>query len=974
MRVDPNNFLEFTKNPKGIHPSVEQTPYSVTLEHTKTERAAMIGSGVYTLKDNTYERPAADSKEEIQELAGVAAGSAEARQKEMAVLSNSMSQEDYQKYRENGGSLSDVDSAEIVTVVDKIKIHLAESGVDVGKITAGKEAIESISNGRVTTEQASAVLTGADLPATNENVSDLKKAFELASSLTEFSDGAVKYMTDNRLPAEIENLYRAQNGAGAGFGLNVMPDAVAEEMRPQMEQMIEECGLPVTEDTLANSRWMIANEIPLNEENLVRVDMLKKMELPFEKEQILTAITDAITEGKRPQEARMLDFVTARRTLEETRLAMTEDANRSLLRKGMEVDTTDLKETVEQLKEQERTFYARLLSASGQEADEVSIHALKETVDRIDEIRYLPAYTLSIPEADTSTLSGIREAGQALKIRMDQAGERYELMQTEIRRDLGDSIKKAFRNVDSLLQELELPQTEANERAVRILSYNRMEVTADSVLAMKAKDEEVQRTLKALTPSVVAHMVKNNRNPLDRNLTELGQEAEALKKEFGIKEEDRFGEYLYKLEHNRQISEAERESYVGVFRLIRQIEKTDGAAIGAVVQQGGELTMRSLLTAVRSSKKGAMDYRVDDDFGGVAGKTTGKDILTQIQTAFEDGAYQANVVRDIAEEMSPEAFRTLMKKDANWEGQTPEQFLEHLREADTADESAQFAREQMEQLAEAADTEQQVYRMMEQFDVPNTMTNVLAVKQMMEYPNVAIRRLFGRPVENYRDENGEVDFQEVKNSLLKEFGEAVSEPEDLAEAQKKLADVAENVMKTMLASEDTTTTELDVKSLKMAMNRFRIAGRMAEKEQYHIPVLVRGETGEITLKIVSGTEKKGIVDIMFSLSSLGSVAAKLKVEDGKVSGFVASDRRETADLISRKGNDLLAALTSVEGIHAVNVNPIHDEKLELPKFSAATDTENDAYRKANGITGEKPTPTRILYQVAKSFLTVLSSF
>ena len=245
---------------------------------------------------------------------------------------------------------------------------------------------------------------------------------------------------------------------------------------------------------------------------------------------------------------------------------------------------------------------------------------------------------------------------------------------------------------------------------------------------------------------------------------------------------------------------------------------------------------------------------------------------------------------------------------------------------------------------------------------------------MMEYPNVAIRRLFGRPVENYRDENGEVDFQEVKNSLLKEFGEAVSEPEELAEAQKKLADVAENVMKTMLASDDTSTTELDVKSLKMAMNRFQIAGKMAEKEQYHIPVLVRGETGEINLKIVSGTEKKGIVDIMFSLSSLGSVAAKLKVEDGKVSGFVAADRQETAELFYEKGTDLAAALTSVEGISAVNMNPICDEKLELPKFSAATDTENEAYLKANGVTPENRTPTRVLYQIAKSFLSVLSSF
>lgn len=43
---------------------------------------------------------------------------------------------------------------------------------------------------------------------------------------------------------------------------------------------------------------------------------------------------------------------------------------------------------------------------------------------------------------------------------------------------------------------------------------------------------------------------------------------------------------------NNQITEEERNSYIGIYRLIHQVEQTDGAAIGALVNQGAEMTMK----------------------------------------------------------------------------------------------------------------------------------------------------------------------------------------------------------------------------------------------------------------------------------------------------------------------------------------------------------------------------------------------
>lgn len=91
------------------------------------------------------------------------------------------------------------------------------------------------------------------------------------------------------------------------------------------------------------------------------------------------------------------------------------------------------------------------------------------------------------------------------------------------------------------------------------------------------------------------------------------------------------------MEQNHEISEEERSSYIGIYRLIRQVENTDGAAIGALIQQGSPLTMKNLLTAVRSEKRSnKMDYSVDSDFNGVSGTSNGSSITDQIEAAYQN--------------------------------------------------------------------------------------------------------------------------------------------------------------------------------------------------------------------------------------------------------------------------------------------------------------------------------------------------
>lgn len=86
-------------------------------------------------------------------------------------------------------------------------------------------------------------------------------------------------------------------------------------------------------------------------------------------------------------------------------------------------------------------------------------------------------------------------------------------------------------------------------------------------------------------------------------MEQLNQAAQEIQQENGTQEQERFSKYLWKLEQNHEISEEERSSYIGIYRLIAQVEKGDGAALGFLMNQGSDVTMRNLLRAVRSEKR-----------------------------------------------------------------------------------------------------------------------------------------------------------------------------------------------------------------------------------------------------------------------------------------------------------------------------------------------------------------------------------
>ena len=689
-----------------------------------------------------------------------------------------------------------------------------------------------------------------------------------------------------------------------------------------------------------------SDNIPVTIENLSKLIAARGKDSAASQASANKALDNQITDS---QEARL---VTAQRKLEEARLSMTAEANLSLIKKGVSIDTEPIERVVELLKQQENKYYGALFGESSVEPADDRVRMYNNVCDIFNQMKQQPAYVLTLESAD-DTVYELYTAGKAMKQSLEAAVSGYETLMTSPRADMGDSISKAFQNVDDILKELQIDTSESNRRAVRILAYNSTDITEDNIKQIKSVDEQVQRALNDMTPAVTIEMIKRGISPLDMSMSEISETARRIKSENPDERDEKFSEFLWKLEKKNEISEEERDSYIGIYRLISQVEQSDGAVIGSLVNQGADITMKNLLTAVRVRGKSAMDYKVDDTFAGVEGVSKGARIDEQIESA-----YHTNCLRDVLDTLSPEKMEFV--QDDSWLEMTPEQLKQAVYEADEDSAlSEQYAIEQLRQFNQAVSEPENVYAFLEKYDVKTTAVNLMAASRLMKNPSEAVRNLWER--------GDSATARALLDETLRRFSESVKNPKELAQAQETLADTAEHVMDSMII-EDRHTGSIDLRQMKLLCSQLRIASNMSRQENYIVPIETADGVTGMKLRIVRGEDKKGLVDIFLEDKKCGRVAAFFEAKENSVSAMIVTDDEQTKKLFEDNITMFEAGISDGEQRVRIDVALEHDISATESKMSdMKSNTESDNETKKQ-LDGSESVQTTRLYHIAEQFI------
>ena len=788
-----------------------------------------------------------------------------------AVMATSMSADDVAKMADEGFSPLEMTDSETVTVLDKIKATLVKSGVNIDGFTddLSKEQIEQIAGSSAYANAIEAALKETGLPATLENVTEISEALNVSKELTIPSDDAKKYMINNCPEPTVNNFYIANHSSSADTSANRASyymdetgyvgknptDADIESLSPQIEKIISDAGLSVNEQTINEAKWLINKDIPLTKENLTNLENLESVSFPLDTENVAMSAASALAEGKNAKDGLLsdpesihikaakfveslnFDDVAKRRILEETRLILTLEASVSLLKKGINLDTKDLEKLVDDLKQAEKESYAPFLMDN----DEVDIKKyddeltlkldkFKQTVIAIEHVKTAPLSVVGDVafSEKTPTLNEVAELSNKAKSEFSKAERSYETMMTMPRYDMGDSIKKAFRNVDDILEDLEIEATRLNEKAVRILGYSGMEITEANIEKAVKAEVAVENVIIHMTPARTLKMIRDGFNPLDTDIYELSNELLSEDEDTG---NTKYTEFLYKLEKSSEITESEKSAFIGLYRLFRKIEKSDGKLVGDVIKADEKLTLLNIISASRSDRQVGTDIKIDDSFGALEKLIThGESITDQIL----------------------QGFRT---KELN----------------------VQYAKEEADEIRNIITKEEAIVRALENADSPKSPINMAAANMLLNSRGTIFKGLLKGLDEEEKD---------VFDKEISELADSFDDEDNVKNAINSFTEKTQEIIKNKAQIAD---KYIDVKSLKLLNKQLSIINKMADSRTYEVPVIINGSYTSINLKIVNDTENAGKVKAYFETEETGKVSAEFDLKDGKVSGIITTE-------------------------------------------------------------------------------------
>ncbi len=732
------------------------------------------------------------------------------------------------------------------------------------------------------------------------------------------------YIIKNNIQLTKDNMYKA-HFSGSAVSKEGVSEELFNQMKSQIDKVIDQAGLYGDEEALKGAKFLLDNNLPVTTDNIRTFvnyqklqgksvaeadfpmmdegaveakakDMVKSVatfdianlyHMVKEGREVTIASISSYqknTQGEPGKDDKDLKTVTAMRQMEELRLYMTMEAATKLVKSDFNIDTRELSKVVSKLKDMEDMLIKNQLKQAEVEPTKDNVDLYKEISTKVAGLADGHAGILASPlkgmDFSVNTLYGEKldfaengaETGYETVRRekgynsFEAATRSYEAVGTAPRADMGDSITKAFANIRDILTEMNLSVNYENERAVRILGYNSLEITPDNIASVVGYDRQVNQLMDTFYPEAVLSMIKDGINPLDVPIDELNQVIKDRNYNQGVTEAENFATYLRDMEKQGLVSPEERESYIGIYRVMDKLAKSKDREAGWIFNSGAELTVRNLITAMRSRKASGIDVSLGDELGMLENVTTkGKDMEKQIGAAFDNR----------------EEIKNLMEK-----------------------------------MAEASD---EVYKFLADRSVEATGVNVAAAEAMISNPgglynlvsDILAKMKFKTTVKE------ELVDEETENMSDSMSGEDVSipfMPENILESLKgseemslKYEDLRNQLTELMYdAGIAGTISSMDISAIKTVSAGFNIMSNMAKNNRFQLPVETETGIRVVNLTIAKGEGESGTIDI-----SMGDISAKIKVgRDNELTGYIVSATSEGNYELQHKAADFKTGIAA----------------------------------------------------------------
>lgn len=926
----------------------------------------VISGGVTASTDNTYEgllKEADDVKSQIMASASDAKLSLKA-------LMMKLSGADAVKLDGDGFNLTDATPDDMVNIIEKIKIELAMHSDDyVNYGTAvSKDKIESVTGSAATAASVESRMQGADIAVNDESVAEVKSTLEKSKELKPLSENTKNYMVANGIEPSIAGIYQAQaatsssisaDGVTIGRCVNAISDADFEALRPGIEKIIASSGLEVNDNTLADARAFIDAQIPVTKENLeykAQLDAIDIEKIQADPDEMLNKILDNMKLGGKAENTLVTgspidDIRTALDTI--NRAEYSDVAN--VVSKGetftiaslkLEMDArsfrieysaasvstgnSEVRNQASDVQQAADKAYDTLVTARVLMSANASVYLVKNNISilttPIDELNSMLmeyeqadgmyeeaqiAYT-DVLEARKTLNEIVRNPARVFASMFDKMNETYEAVGTQIRGDLGDSLKKAVQgSADDIIKELGLEGTDEDKEAIKILAANNMDMTKENVETVKSVNTMINNLIKNMKPETVLNMIKDGVNPMNASIEEVNEYLTEANDKASKDNEEKFSKFLYKLDRTNGITKEQRKQFIGIYQMMNIFTRDAGVAAGALIKQGAEVTMNNLMTAYNSRKHYDMDAVIDEN--------TGMAEVSGIANYYS-ALFMAN-----GGLVTPNTLKNVDNSSGIGE-QSVEMFIEQLEDNYDAAAEEQYYEEYLKEQQAAVQAGADILRQIRNADTEINSGNIQAVKAFLEsgqFPDI-------RGVKTTRDY--------ARDSI-----EKIGHKEKLSLMYEEMKDETEEELQEVLSKAGDLDTQIDVNyegflDLRLKDRTIGYIKNLALRHDYRIPYITdSGSTGMLKLTLVQDDDNKGRISVNMLSSVLGKVSVEAKADRESLGMYIVSD---TA--VSDEGSQLLEDMEEnlKEGFGFTNVTVNIRKSSDVPyvTYEAAADS------------------------------------
>lgn len=759
------------------------------------------------------------------------------------------------------------------------------------------------------------------------------------------------------------------DGVTIGRCVNAISDADFEALRPGIEKIIASSGLEVNDNTLADARAFIDAQIPVTKENLEYKAQLDSIDIDMiqaDSEELLNKIFDNMKLGgkaentlvtgspvddirtaldtiNRAEYSDVANVVSKGETFTIASLKLEMDARSfsidySVARfsswqetAGRKVTGTSQEQNVSDEAEQAADkAYDTLVTARVLMSANASVYLVKNNISILTTpIDELNAMLMEYEQADgmyaeaqvsyadvlaaRKTLNEIvRNPARVFASMFDKMNETYEAVGTQIRGDLGDSLKKAVQgSADDIIKELGLEGTDEDKEAIKVLAANNMDMTKENVEIVKSVNAMINNLIKNMKPETVLNMIKDGVNPMNASIEEVNEYLTEANDKASKDNEEKFSKFLYKLDRTNGITKEQRKQFIGIYQMMNIFTRDAGVAAGALIKQGAEVTMNNLMTAYNSRKHYDMEAVIDEN--------TGMAEVSGIANYYS-ALFMAN-----GGLVTPNTLKNVDNSSGIGE-QSVEMFIEQLEDNYDAAAEEQYYEEYLKEQQAAVQAGADILRQIRNADTEINSGNIQAVKAFLEsgqFPDI-------RGVKTTRDY--------ARDSI-----EKIGHKEKLSLMYEEMKDETEEELQEVLSKAGDLDTQIDVNyegflDLRLKDRTIGYIKNLALRHDYRIPYITdSGSTGMLKLTLVQDDDNKGRISVNMLSSVLGKVSVEAKADRESLGMYIVSDTA-VSDEGSQLLEDMEENLKEGFGFTNVTVNITKSSDVPYVTYEAAADS------------------------------------